>query len=215
MTAYPPEPWDLEGTGQVGAWRVDAARVPALPDGARPLVARGRALAVTAFVDYAPTGLMAYHELLAGVLARHGRGVALSITDIWVDSEVSLAGGRGLWGIPKDLADFPDGTAAPTGRAGAATTAALVDGRVAARATYAAARGPALRLPLPLVGRVVQTLAGETVATRIRAGGRVRRASATWELPADGPLGWLDGARPVLHLLADPFSLTFGPRLRS
>lgn len=184
MTGYPPEPWDLEGAGQVSLWRVGADLLPALPQGAHPLVLRGRALAVTAFVDYAPTGLMAYHELLAGVVVRHGRGPALSITDIWVDSEVSRAGGRGLWGIPKDLAAFPHG-AAP----GPVATTALVDGAEAARASYAAGRAPALRLPVPLVGRVVQSLGGETVATRIRAGGRVRRARATWELPADGPLG--------------------------
>lgn len=207
MSSYPPEPWDLAGSGEITLWRLPADRVPPLPTGARPLVLGGRALATTAFVDYAPTGLMAYHELLAAVVVRHGRGLALSITDIWVDSPASRDGGRGLWGIPKDLADFPGGV-----RTG--TSTAVVDGREVARASYRTSRMPAVALPVPLVGRVVQTLAGETVATRVRAGGRVRRASATWTLPADGPLRWLADARPLVHVRAEKFALTFGPRLR-
>lgn len=208
MSGYPPEPWTLAGDGQVTAWRVGRDRLPPLPAGTAPLALGGTALAVTAFVDYAPSGLLSYRELLAAVLVRHGRGPALTITDIWVDSEPSREGGRALWGIPKELAAFPAGAVA------GGPVSATVDGRPVAEATYTARRAPAVPLPLPLVGRVVQTLAGETVATRVRASGRVRPATATWTLPGDGPLGWLAGARPVAHVLAEGFSLTFGPRLR-
>lgn len=194
---YPPEPWNLTGTGAITSWRVPVTALPELPAGVRPVTARGAALVTTAFVHYDERGLMAYDELLAAVLVRHGRGAALSITDIWVDSETSRAGGRGLWGIPKELATFGE------------RYAENADGPIAA-ASFTARRGPSLRLPVPLRGSVVQTRDGATVATPIRAGGSVRPATARWDLAPGGPLAWLRGARPVTSLLARDFSMRFG-----
>lgn len=194
---YPPEPWDLTGTGAITTWRVPVGVLPELPSGVRAAAVRGVALVTTAFVRYDDRGLMAYDELLAAVLVRYGRGVALSITDIWVDSETSVAGGRGLWGIPKDLATFGE------------HFAETADGPIAA-ASFSARRGPAVRLPLPLRGSVVQTLDGRTVASPIRVGGTVRPARATWDLAEGGPLAWLRGGRPVTSLLARDFSMRFG-----
>lgn len=219
---FPPEPWQLSGRGALSAWRVATARLPALPPGATPLTLRGRALAVTAFVAYDDAGLLPYRELLAGVVVRHGRGAAarpaLSITHIWVDSEASLAGGRALWAIPKQMARFSGGTSngrtdesarAETGaRPGALATARFGPRRLLGHPL------PAIPLPLPLVSRVVQTEDGAAVSSRIRASARVRPASAAWDLPRDGALSWLDGARPLAHLLTEEFAMSFGPRLR-
>ncbi|GAA4296590.1 hypothetical protein GCM10023148_57270 [Actinokineospora soli] len=80
---YPPEPWDLRGAAVVSVWW-------------------RRGPVCTAFVDYQPDGVMAYHELLVARPTRHG----VTIPSIWVDSPASRAGGRDLWAIPKDLADF-------------------------------------------------------------------------------------------------------------
>ncbi|WP_121256371.1 acetoacetate decarboxylase family protein [Nocardioides ferulae] len=201
-TAYPPEPWDLAGQGWITLWRVPLDALPQLPFSARALHLRGQALVATAFVAYSEAGLMAYDELLAAVVVRHGRRVGLSITDIWVDSPSSRAGGRELWGIPKDLADFDRSD----------------DGRLAARredapiaaATFRPRGVPAVPLPIPLPGWVVQTLQARTVDSRIRAGGRVRPATATWEPAPGGPLAWLSSGRPVTSVIAEDFSMRFG-----
>ena len=196
MTAYPPAPWELRGTGSITTWRVPVTALPDLPDGVRP-AGRRTALVATAFVRYDERGLLAYDELLAAVVVRHGRGLALSITDIWVDSEVSVAGGRGLWGIPKDLATFGE------------RYAETPDGPIAA-ARFTPRRAPSLPLPLPLRGSVVQTLDGATVASPIRAGGSVRPATAHWDLDAGGPLAWLRAGTPLTSLLARDFTMRFG-----
>lgn len=193
---YPPQPWDLAGTGHLTTWRVPATSLPPLPDGVRPVVARGTALVATAFVDYAASGLLAYHELLAAVVVRHGRGVALSITDIWVDSPTSMRGGRALWGIPKDLASF-DGLSAD------------ISGRPIASTGFRPGRLPSLRLP-GLPASVVQTLDGRTVSSPIRASGRLTTARSRWAFAADGPLAWLAPARPVASVVAEDFRLRFG-----
>ncbi|MDP3891130.1 acetoacetate decarboxylase family protein, partial [Nocardioides sp.] len=177
---YPPEPWDLRGSGQLSLWRLPSADLPDLPAGARPLTVRGQALACSAFVQYDETGLLPYSELLAGVVVRSPVGTGLSITHIWVDSPTSQAGGRELWGIPKQLAEFGD----PDHDERSAT----VRGEEIASARFLPARPPALPLPIPLPARTIQTLAGATVASRLLMRGRLRWARATWDLPAGGEL---------------------------
>ncbi len=202
---YPPEPWDLTGTGLISLWRVPVDAVPTLPAGARALTLRGQALATTMLVRYDERGAMAYRELLGGLLVRHGRGVALSITDIWVDSEASMAGGRALWGVPKQLAAFdPDAPGSTATGSAHTTTGPVATGRLIAR------RGPALRLPVPLRARIVQTRDGQTLASPIRAGGRLRLARAEWSFDATGPLAWLRAGRMVVSVQAEEFAMRFG-----
>ncbi|HCB06324.1 MAG TPA: hypothetical protein DEQ43_19155 [Nocardioides bacterium] len=61
-----------------------------------------------AFVSYDEGSPLTYHELLVArpvSTVEHGRRV--TITDIWVDSPASVAGGRELWAIPKGCATSP------------------------------------------------------------------------------------------------------------
>lgn len=219
---FPPEPWELRGRGALSAWLVATDRLPTLPPGARPVGARGRALALTAFVAYDEGGLLPYRELLAGVVVRHGGRAgpglpALTITGIWVDSEASLAGGRAHWAIPKEMARFTGGTSGGRTDESARALTGPGPGHVATArfgpARLAGRRLPALPLPFPLPGRVVQAEDGAAVTSRVRASGRVRPAAASWDFRADGALGWLAGARPARHLLAEEFAMRFGPRL--
>ncbi|MDR6172863.1 hypothetical protein QE364_001573 [Nocardioides zeae] len=208
---YPPQPWDLTGRGWITAWSLRGP-LPGLPDGVRPV---GR-LALTMFVDYRPPGQMAYAELLAGVVVRQGRRVGLAITDIWVDSPASRDGGRDLWGVPKELAVFRIDDGSSTGlRAG-------LDGATLAEARFRAGRAPGVPLPLRLPAAIAQSLPlaargtaalpdARTVWTPVAATARsVRAARATWSSPADGPLGWLAGARSRGSVVVDGFAMRFG-----
>lgn len=199
-STYPPEPWNLHGSGQITVWGVAASDLPTLPGGMRPATLAGRAVACTAFVDYGEGSMLAYHELLAAVVVRQGRGLALSITDIWVDSPASRAGGRELWGIPKELADF----SMSPGQSWASCEDAPL-----AEAWFRSRSLPAVPLPV-LRARVVQERAGELLRTRIRTGGHVRPARAQWNFAPDGPLAWLTRARPVASVRAEQFAMRFG-----
>ncbi|WP_370950330.1 acetoacetate decarboxylase family protein [Amycolatopsis sp. cg5] len=198
---YPPEPWNLAGQAYLSIWRVPADRLPGLPGGVKPVLLGGRAQVFTAWVDYQPPGQLSYHELLSTV-AVHGPRVSSSITDIWVDSEISLAGGRELWGIPKDLA-----TLGFTHGKTFTASAAIEDGWIAT-----AAFTPRLGLPLaaPAAFDVVQTLKGDLKRSPVRAKARPHLASADWSINPDGPLGYLSGHRPALSLHVRDFSLRFG-----
>lgn len=97
---YPPAPWQM--TGQI--WAAVAAtghdvRVP----GDLTLLMRHRIMLM--LVNYT-SGTLRYHEAAVGALVRRGWRIGVLVQRVWVDDLSSLWGGRRLWGIPKELADF-------------------------------------------------------------------------------------------------------------
>jgi Acetoacetate decarboxylase (ADC) len=182
---YPPSPWSLNGQMRLSLWRV------------------GRGLVGTAFVEYQPGSVLTYSELLRARPTRLGRGVAVTITDIWVNSSESCQGGRELWAIPKDMATFSV-QREPTFLAGARR-----DGGAIAIAEFAPGRGLPRRLPFR--ARTAQRRDdGRPVVTPLTGSARVRRAHAAWEFASDGPFADLRGRRPLLSVVLEDFELTFG-----
>lgn len=200
---YPPEPWSLRGRMRIGVWLVPVRDLPALPPelaGAARLCRLGnRALVGAAWVEYEPGSVLVYRELLAAVLQRAGPRPRVTILNIWVDSVPSRDGGRAFWGIPKDLARFDF--------VGSEVVAEL-DGGLLARATVR----PGIRLPgrWPVGFRLVQALHGKPKTSRVRATARLALGRAQWTVPADGPLRYLAGRRPLLSVTASDFRMTFG-----
>ncbi|QFZ18252.1 acetoacetate decarboxylase family protein [Saccharothrix syringae] len=190
---YPPEPWVLHGDACLSVWLADAARLP--PPPVRPLTVRGRALVGTAFVAYQPPGL-AYHELVVAVLVRRGWRLGVSVNQIWVDSPVALAGGRELWGIPKEHATFDSPASAHDDR-----------GPIA----HVATSSPRFGLRLPLTTSAWQVLGTALVRTPLRGSARVHPVRATWRANPAGPLSWLP-TRPLLSVALNALRLRFGPR---
>ncbi|MEU7867349.1 acetoacetate decarboxylase family protein [Dactylosporangium sp. NPDC049140] len=199
--AYPPEPWSLRGRMLVSVWLLPLAAVPELPGelagAVRVVRIGGRAVVGTAWVDYRPGGDMSYRELLAAVLVRSGMRLRVTISHIWVDSADSRDGGRALWGIPKDLAEFE---LTDTG-------ARASDGGPIARADIGRVR-PWLRMPVRF--RCTQALDGRPKTTPVRSTARCGPAGVAWHVEPGGPLGFLAGRRPVLTLVADDFRMRFG-----
>lgn len=184
-------------------WLVPTRVLPPLPSGVRPVSVFGRSVVATGFVDYQPGGLLPYHELLAAPVVRRGVVPGVSITSIWVDSAASRAGGRELWGIPKEMASF-EVAHEPVFRG-----VARVDGTVVAEARVKVGR-VGVRLPVPLRAVVWQTLGGVLARTPLRATGRVCLARGSWRV--GGSLEWLGSYRPFVTVAAVDFGLRFGPR---
>ncbi|RSM46624.1 acetoacetate decarboxylase [Amycolatopsis balhimycina DSM 5908] len=193
MTSYPPPPWHLTADACLSLWRVPTRDVhPAA------LSVAGHTTVFTAWIAYREPGQLSYHELLAAVPVR-GKRTTCTITQIWVDSEVSLAGGRELWAIPKDLADLRF-----TGRT---FTAATGDDWIA---TAAFTPRPGPRLTLPTRFDVLQDRDGAPVRTPVGAKIRPRLAAADWTINAGGPLGYLSSRRPFVSLTLPGAELEFG-----
>lgn len=207
LTSYPSEPWDLHGHSVVGVWLLPRGQTPS-PHSARtvPIVLFGRCLVAAAFFAYEEPSPLVYGEVMATVLVREGWRPRVSITQIWVDSPASRAGGRELWAIPKELADFeiePVRRGAPR---------AIDTQHYAAHGICSADVAPARVLPfaLPVGFRIAQDGAGRLVVSAVRGSARLGLVRAKWRFASDGPLAFLARRGPLLSLAARPFHVVFG-----
>ncbi|NGY65795.1 acetoacetate decarboxylase family protein [Lentzea sp. NEAU-D13] len=188
---YPAEPWHMQGSLVISLFRVPRKLVPDahLPSTARLITLAGNALVAVAFVSYEPGSELTYEELLVATPVLDEGRVAVSVPQIWVDSEASRDGGREMWGIPKKLARFGEGSS---------IAAVAVAGGVRLPGRWTAA------------GWTAQRLDGRDVRTRMRMSGRVSVARSAWLFPAGGPLGYLTGRTPLVSFTMKDMRLTFG-----
>jgi hypothetical protein len=196
---FPSPPWQLRARAWVSVFAVRSA---GREGGAGPGTGRSAGLHAAAFVDYQAGGVLAYHELLVARVVRHGRHPAVRITDIWVDSAASLAGGRSLWAIPKQAA-----------RLGLDVDGSTASVTVSAEEPVARARfvtGPApLRVPFATSTSQVRQ-DGRLVVTPFSGSGRPGPCRAAWHFEPQGPLGFLAGCRPVASFHLREARLRFG-----
>ena len=107
--SYPAAPWNLKGHLYGSIWSLPPQDIKVkLPPEFSLLVNFGRASAFAGFVDYQKGSTLVYHELIGGVVVklRDKLSFAFNVTHIWVDDESSKLGGREIWGVPKELANF-------------------------------------------------------------------------------------------------------------
>ena len=196
---FPSPPWSLRARAWLSLFVVSASPRPDRPAGGY----------AAAFVDYREGGVLTYHELLVAQPVRDGLTPRVRITDIWVDSPESMAGGRALWAIPKQLADLPldERSVGPATRT---TFRAAADGRQLAGATFTSLpRAAVLRTPYRSATSQ-QREDGSTVLAPLSGSARPVLCHAAWTFDAGGPLGFLHGRRPVLSLRLEDVRLRFG-----
>jgi len=197
MTDYPPEPWYLGGSLLVSAFVVPLSDLPDIGD-VKPIRLGRGALVGTAFARYVAGGVLSYDELLVAVPSRLGSRI--TIPQIWVDSPTSLAGGRELWAIPKELGTFFRSETTDTASVKLESVARL-DARYGRRLLPGMTQ-------LPLT--TLQPTAAGDVVSRNRAIGRVSSLRASWTFDPDGPLSYLAGRRPFFSAAIRDASIIFG-----
>lgn len=200
MTDYPPAPWRMHGSMWLSVFRLrDDA------DERHPAGVYGMAL-----VDYREPSPLTYRELLVARSVTDSDGErAVTITDIWVDSPASKAGGRELWAIPKQLCDFSRET---TDRGPATRTRweASVDGRPVVAAEFTDVSRFAPRAPFK--GRVEQPgIPDHPGVAQVEMGGNAKAlpCRGRWRIAPDGPLAFLRGARQLGTFRMVDFRLRF------
>lgn len=202
-TAYPPAPWHMHGSMWLTVFRLGHD-----VDERHPAGVYGAAV-----VDYRDPSPLSYGELL---LARtvepasgEKRGRVVTITDIWVDSPASMAGGRELWAIPKELCDFE----LDSESRGPLTTTrwtAAAGGEPIIEARFSDVSRVAPRVPFK--GEVEQPGIPEhpEVAEVVMKGtAKALPCRARWRFAPGGPLGFLDRARQLGSFRMKDFRLHF------
>lgn len=189
--SHPPAPWRLRGDAAIllAPVRLTATRAVRLPPGLTLVGVSGWTVGGVLLARYDETATLPYHELIvfSGLARPAGSArVAAIVSHLYVDSEASLAGGRAIWGLPKELADFGWSPARVTVRQAGRT---LLDARIRRR------RG--IRAPLPLLAPALGTLDGTPAVAVGRGILRGGPALARLEVPAESPFArlGLQGAR--------------------
>jgi Acetoacetate decarboxylase (ADC) len=99
--AYPPAPW--RSRGQLTAVILTTSKPIAIPPDLRPLGNPRRV--VVALARY-QQGTLCYSEFTMGSLVRRRHRLGMWVHAAWVDDLAALWGGRQIWALPKQLANF-------------------------------------------------------------------------------------------------------------
>lgn len=197
---YPPPPWHMRGSLWMSVFRLAQDASPRHPAGTYGV----------ALVDYVDPSPLTYAELLVARTTRTYDGRrAVTITDIWVDSPASMAGGRALWAIPKELCDF-DMDSSFRGPVTTTDWTATLERRPIAEASFTDVSRLAPRAPSK--GLVMQPPIDdhtEPVITAMRGTARALPCRGRWSFDADGPLAFLREARQLGSVRMKDFRLRF------
>jgi hypothetical protein len=106
---YPKAPWTLQGYALQTCQLLDAERVrPFIPPQFELVcVLPGKTVGGIYVSHYGAGSVLEYSELIviAG-LVRYSGQIGGWVSHIYVDNADSVAGGRNIWGLPKELAEF-------------------------------------------------------------------------------------------------------------
>jgi acetoacetate decarboxylase len=106
---YPQAPWKLKGHGFLTLHWVDIDRVrPFVPSHLRIFsFFPGKTLGGAYVGAYGDGSTLQYSELISvPALIYHQGKIGTWISHIYVDNPDSMAGGRAIWGLPKEIAQF-------------------------------------------------------------------------------------------------------------
>jgi acetoacetate decarboxylase len=109
---YPPSPWLLTGyaTQTLHLVEIDRARQFVPPQLEIVAVLPGKTIASTYISEYKPGSVLEYNELIiAPALVKNRNKIGGWVSHIYVDNLDSVAGGREIWGLPKEMAEFVRG----------------------------------------------------------------------------------------------------------
>lgn len=202
---YPPAPWRLMGRGVQTLHTVDVRDVRPLvpPELSIVQVWPGRTVGVVAFAQYGPGSVIEYNELIvAPALVRCERGLGVWISHIYVDDAASLQGGREIWGVPKELAEFEWSDDGAVGRAAAHVGGSRL-AQVSVRRRWRLMRK---RMRFPTYSRV----GGQLVLFVGETAGRVGWGKGELDVPPDSPFASIRMSRPKLTLWLDGMTLVCG-----
>ncbi|MBE9207075.1 acetoacetate decarboxylase family protein [Nostoc sp. LEGE 06077] len=107
--SYPATPWILRGKALASLHLVNINQVRSLIPSEFQIfsVWPGKTLAAVYLSDYTQGSVLEYSELIvAPAVVSYRNKIGAWISHIYVDNADSVAGGREIWGLPKELADF-------------------------------------------------------------------------------------------------------------
>ncbi|MFM7425804.1 MAG: acetoacetate decarboxylase family protein [Elainella sp.] len=201
---YPPPPWTLKGHSLQSLHLLDIEQVRASVPAELQILSPwpGKTLGGLFVAAYQQGSTLVYSELIGVSALVYAQGkLGAWISHIYVDNPDSVAGGREIWGLPKQLAQF-------TWNADRTAVQVSQDGQ---RLCSLTRQNSLLGLPLVLIAPVL-TKIDERIALftgQVRA--KLHLTDLNLEIPPESPLTPLQLNRPLLSFYADPLTLVANP----
>ncbi len=214
--AYPQAPWTLQGYAIQTLHLLDVKRVrPIIPPEFQLIsVLPGKTVGGVYLSNYGSGSELKYSELIvvAGVVNYSGN-IGGWVSHIYVDSTDSVAGGREIWGLPKELADFTWNKASDSVAAGNSTPSGQhhvtvrQSSQLLCNLSYSQ---PSFKLPIPFSGNVLSTLGSSILLFKGQVESRVGLVSSKLTIPVESPFENLDLGQPWLTVYCDQMRLVAG-----
>lgn len=195
---YPQAPWTLQGYAFLTLQLLDIDCVrPFIPSELNIIsVLPGKTIGGVYLSNYSKGSVLEYNELIivAGWGSYAGKFGGW-VSHIYVDNSDSVAGGREIWGMPKELAEFNWQDKWVTVRQG---------NRVLCRLSY---NQQNFGWQLRLGASSFSTLNSNLLLFPAEVEARMGLVGAKLEIPPDSPFGGLNIGQPLLTIRADRLHL--------
>ncbi len=198
--SHPQAPWSLKGFAFQTLHLIDIATASPFIPPALAIVsaAPGKTLGGIYLASYGSGSSLEYNELIviAGVVKR-GQAIGAWVSHIYVDNPDSVAGGREIWGMPKELATFD-------WQAGARRVVVQQDNRVLCSLSSSwrvSLSRQAIAFP------AYSLLNSNFLLFNARASANFGLIGATLEVPEGSPFKQLIKAMPISAFSADSLEL--------
>lgn len=197
---YPPAPWTLQGKAWASLQLVEIERV-------RPFIPKelninsvwlNQTLSCVYIAQYGAGSALEYNELIvAPAFVRYGWNWGMWISHIYVDHPDSVAGGREIWGLPKELAEF---------RWAENSVAVYQSNQRLCNFSFTQATFP---FHFPLKGTVLSTLGSNLLSFKGEIESRLGLSETQLDIPLSSPLNrlqlgqsWLSASCESMRLVA-------------
>jgi hypothetical protein len=199
--SYPSAPWTLKGYAVQTVQLVDIER-------SRPLIPQeleiisvwpGKTIGGVYLSSYKLGSVLQYNELIvvAGMVSYAGK-FGSWISHIYVDNSDSVAGGREIWGLPKELAEF-------TWLTGEESSVIVRQGNK--ELCILSYTKPSLALPVSLALPSFGASISDFLLFKAEFATRVGLVSGKLQVPTESPFASLNLGQPWLIVYADDLRL--------
>lgn len=194
---YPEAPWTLQGYAIQTLQLIDVERSRLFIPPELDLVSvwPGKTIGGVYLSSYGSGSELQYNELIVvAALVNYSGKFGGWVSHIYVDNPDSVAGGREIWGLPKEMAEF-------TWMKGEQSSVIVRQGtRQLCRLSYSQ---PSFGWRMPLSGNVLSVLGSDLLLFKGELESRVGLISSQLEVPPESPFANLKLEQPWLTAYCD------------
>jgi len=198
---YPQAPWTLQGYAYQTLQLLECDRVrPLIPSELNIVsIFPGKTVGGVYLSHYGAGSVLEYSELIViSALVSYAGKIGGWVSHIYVDNPDSVAGGREIWGLPKEMAEFTWTDRNVTVRQGDRILCSLKYHR------------QNFGLPIPLSAFSFSSLGSNLLLFPAQLKARLGLVGSQLKIPPESPFGGLSLGQPWLTVHADQMDLTAG-----